>query len=131
MEKIQLSNGEKIEIKNGSSLSSIQVEVANLDEFKALCEKFTDKNLSEVIFLNEAENECSRYTDKTIANSGYSPNEDEETGEIKLIATLSLKDVDQVAKALKELKQKLEETQTTTEVLTGAIADIATLVGGE
>lgn len=132
MEKLQLSNGEQIEILNGASLNAIRIEVSNWDEFKALKEKFTDDNLAEVSFLNEFGIVSGVYEDKTLSKNYPIEEVTDDEGIITgLIVTFTLKDVDKVEKTLKELNKKLEETQATAEVLTTAIAEIGSLVGGE
>lgn len=52
--------------------------------------KFTDDNLSKVTFLNESSTE----NNKTLDKAKLQPVTDEETGELKLIATFVLKDID-------------------------------------
>ncbi len=132
MEKLQLSNGEQMEILNGASINAIRIEVADWDEFKALKEKLTDDNLSEVTFLNEYGSVSGVYEDKTLSKN-YPIEEvtDDEGIVTSLIVTFTLNDIDQVEKTLKALNKKLEETQATAEVLTTAIAEIGSLVGGE
>lgn len=108
MEKLQLSNGEQIEIQNGATANSIKVEVTSKEAFLELYTKLTDDNLCKVTFLGEAGNEMAIYHNKTLDKAGLQNVTDEETGELKLIATFILKEMDNTKLKLKELQETVD-----------------------
>lgn len=108
MEKLQLNNGEQIEIQYGASQNSVQVEVPSQEFFMELYTKLTDDNLSKITFLNESGTEMAIYNNKTLDKAELQPVTDEETGELKLIATFILKDIDTTTQKIKELQETVD-----------------------
>ena len=108
MEKLQLSNGEQIEILNGATQNSVQVEVENQEAFLDIYNKLTDDYLAEISYLNESGVLCAIYKDKTLASAQLETTTDEETEESKLIATFNLKDMDNTKLKLKELQETVD-----------------------
>lgn len=108
MEKLELKNGEQIEVQSGAIENSVKVLVESIDAFKELYSKLTDDNLSQISYLNEAGVLCAIYKDKTLSKAEIATETDEETGESKLITTLTFKDIDITAKKLKHLEETID-----------------------
>lgn len=105
MEKLQLKDGEQIEILNGASENCVMVEVVSVDIFKEIYEKFTDDNLSEIRILNDADMLCAIYKNRTLSKAELETVMDEETEESKLIAMFNLKSIDSTKQELKSLRE--------------------------
>lgn len=108
MEKLQLSNGEQIEILNGATENSVKVEVETQELFLEIYNKLTDDNLAEISYLNESGVLCAIDKDKTLYKAELETVTDEETEESKLIATFTLRDIDTTKIKLKELQETVD-----------------------
>lgn len=108
MEKLQLKDGEQIEIQDGASENCVMVEVASQESFLELYNKLTDDNLAEISYLNESGVLCAIYKDKTLHKEELESVTDEETEESKLIATFIFKDIDTTKMKLKELQETVD-----------------------
>ncbi|KAB1437550.1 hypothetical protein [Candidatus Galacturonibacter soehngenii] len=108
MEKLQLNNGDLIEIQNGATPNSVKVEVPSQEAFLEQYIKFKDDNLSKITFLSETGIEMSIYNNKTLDKAELQSVADEETVESKLIATFTLKDIDTTKQKLKELQETID-----------------------
>lgn len=102
MEKLELKNKEILEIQDGASENSIQIEVENLEDFTEIYEKFTDENLSEIKIYNENDALCTILKDKTLVKVSIQEVEE------KLIVTFNLKDVDITMKKIKHLEDTVD-----------------------
>lgn len=109
MEKLELKNGEQIEIKDGASENFFRVEVENMEEFQALRIKLTNENLSLIKFINEAGSVCGVYEEKTLVGKfGIEELKDEEKEQTKLIITLTLADIDKMNKRMSYVEETLD-----------------------
>lgn len=108
MEKLQLNNGDLIEIQNGATPNSVKVEVQSQEAFLEQYIKFKDDNLSKITFLSETGIEMAIYNNKTLDKAELQLVTDSETEEVKLIATFLLKDIDSTKIKLKELQETVD-----------------------
>jgi predicted transcriptional regulator len=108
MEKVELKNGEKIEIQAGATENLIKIEIASVDAFKDLYTKFSDDNLSQISILTETDAVCAIYKDKTLQKAELESVTDTKTEEIKLIVTITLKDINVTDKRLKSIEETVD-----------------------
>jgi hypothetical protein len=105
MEKLELKNGEQIEILDGASENTVKV-VTTIDTFDALYKKFTDDNLSEISFYNSSDVVCAVYNNKTLKNVTLAT---ETIDEVEVfVATINLKDIDNTQLSINSLQETVD-----------------------
>lgn len=108
MEKLELKNGEQVEIKDGASENFFKVEVENMEEFQALRIKLTNENLSLIKFLNDAGSVCGVYEEKTLLGKFEIEELTDEEERSKLIITFALADIDKMNKRMSYVEETLD-----------------------
>lgn len=116
MQKLQLKDGTKINILDGSTENNYQAVIADMTVFGNLYNKLTDTNLSKIKVLSATDSVTASYTDKTLDK--IYPQNNSGT----LTAVILLKPADVVSKNIKDL-------QTSQQLQNQAILDIVLRMG--
>jgi hypothetical protein len=102
-EKIQLKDGTEYPIETGATESSVTIVVKETSEFEQLFSNFTQSNLSQFKILTSTGDVCSVILDKKLSKAELIP---ENEG---LKATISLTNVTNIEKDIKELKETVDQ----------------------
>ena len=123
MEKIRLSNGTELDILNGATTGSVQMQYETFADIETLATQLTEENLSEYSILNDAGLVCTTQENKYVSLIQINP--------IAKMVTFVLSDVDMVAKRLAALESAQSALEQSQELQDGAIMELAELAAGE
>lgn len=120
-DKLVLNNGTEVEIQPGSSLSDIRVVSQTKTDMVNTWDLFTNENLKTVKIKNGDNVEVGTYTNILLENETSSIQKDE-----TILTSFNLREKTEV----ELLRERVEQLESTTTVLDGAVGDLGEAVSG-